>query len=419
MQLSNYIILAIIEIYVLLIIVGVVLLFHARKQRQLIRRQHEKLQVLIAQLRALKLPPAPLVAGGSTYKTHINAQLTATRNRYAGLSPTTDITTAPPPDSSLAQLALALRYKFLLAEDAAIIKGDGPLRIDWEVFEQSIADSLQATVPDINTEELANYKQRVENLEKFKQLFFDMEQQWQDAQAQAREYYNQLSMMTEGMSDPDQFIDILDRYQRVYGDIESAFNYGRTGLTQTTQPSEIKINLNPHSTEEIRKLRNVAADQHRIINQLQRKLEEAITAEDKVAVIIELQQQLQRQTRFVQESETCVKLLEEELAAAMEKVNKQQLQLRRSAETVQENGRIKEALQDFALESKSLIANLQNLEKENDILKSELQQLQAQTSANPPFESQNAVNKVQAELATLKNQYVELETKYLDLKLKG
>src|SRR5690606_2381526 len=110
-----------------------------------------------------------------------------------------------------------------------------------------------------------------------------------DAQAQAREYYNQLSMMAEGTDDPNRFIDVLDRYQQVYSDIESAFNYVRTDpdLHQATPQPEIKINLNPHSTEEIRKLRNVAADQHRIINQLQRRLEEAVTAEDKVAVITE------------------------------------------------------------------------------------------------------------------------------------
>lgn len=418
MQLSNYLIVAAIEIYILLIIVGTVLFFHARKQYQLIRRQHEKLQHLITLLRKLKLPPTPLLTGGSTYKTYINAQLMATKNRYAGVAPDTDITTASNPDGSLPQRALALRYKFLLAEDAAIIKGDGPLRLDWEVFEHALISSINA-VEFGSDDELASVKKRVENLEKFKQLFFDMEKKWLDAQAQAQDYYNQLAMMTEGVSDQEQFLDILDKYQKVYSDIDTAFDSGREELTRDAAKKTEQVNINPLSVAEIHKLRNVAADQHRIINQLQRKLEDAITAEDKAAVITELEQQLQRQTRFVQESETCVKLLEEELFATTEKVNKQQLQLQASAEIARENGRIKETLQSFTSESKSLMARIVDVEKENDALKIRLQQLQVQDSTNLSPQSQEAVKKMQSEFQALKNQYVELETKYLDLKLKS
>lgn len=422
MQLSNYTIVAAIEIYILLIIIGVVLFFRARKQRQLIRRQHEKLQHLVALLRKLKLPSAPLLTGGSTYKTYINAQLMATRNRYAGVSPDTDITTVSTSTGSLPQRALALRQKFLVAEEAAIIKGDGALKLDWEVFERTLTNSMNLVELDTSDDELVNLNKRVENLEKFKQLFFDMEKKWQDAQTQAREYFNQLAMMAEGVSDQDQFLDILDKYQKVYSEIDEAFDDGHNGIVNNPLlpiDQQVKININPLSTAEIYKLRTVAADQHRIINQLQRKLEQAITAEDKAVVITELQQQLQRQTRFVQESETCVKLLEEELSVATEKVNKQQQQLQASAEIARENERIKETLQKFTLESKSLMASIVDVEKENEVLKIKLQQLQAQVSTSSSPQSQDAAKNLQSDFLALKNQYVELETKYLDLKLKG
>lgn len=420
MQLSNYLIVAAIEIYILLIIVGAVLFFHARKQRQLIRRQHEKLQHLITLLRKLKLPPAPAQTGGSSYRTYIGAQLTATRNRYAGVSPDTDITTASILDGSSTQRALALRYKFLLAEEAAIIKGDGPLQLDWEVFERALLSSTNQE--ESGTEdELAMARKRVENLEKFKQLFFDMEKKWLDTQTQAQDYYNQLEMMAEGVNDQDQFLDILEKYQKIYSDIDAAFASGRDELTlDTARTNEgVKINLDPLSLAEIQKLRTVATDQHRIINQLQRKLEDAITAEDKAAVITELQQQLQRQTRFVHESETCVKLLEEELFATTEKVARQQIQLQAAAEIAQENGRMKEALQSFTSESKSLMAGIIDVEKENEALKIKLQELHAQDLANVSEQSQEAIKKMQSEYQSLTNQYLELETKYLDLKLKS
>src|SRR5690606_34805584 len=105
-----------------------------------------------------------------------------------------------------------------------------------------------------------------------------------------------------------------------------------------------------------------------------------------------------------------------------EKVNKQQLQLQASAEIARENGRIKETLQSFTSESKSLMARIVDVEKENDALKirlQELQELQVQDSTNLSPQSQEAVKKMQSECQALKKQYVELETKYLDLKLKS
>src|SRR5690606_37642902 len=133
------------------------------------------------------------------------------------------------------------------------------------------------------SEELATYKKRIENLEKFKHLFFDMEQQWLNAQEQAGKYYTQLAAMADTVNDKNLFADVLGGYHNVYAGINAGFEIGRRDFSNHVP--DIKTvhvaRFNPQNSAEIIKLRNVAADQHRIIAQLQQKLEEAITAEAK------------------------------------------------------------------------------------------------------------------------------------------
>lgn len=422
MQLSNYIIVAAIEVYIVLLIVGILLMLQTRKQRQLIRRQQEKLKQLILALKKLKLPPAAIQVTGNTYKTHIHAQLTATRNHYAGLSPSRDLSQEPDSESTPAQKAIALRYKFLQLEESAIAKGDGPLKINWDAFEEAWKEIPKDSASDLNADELATCKKRIDNLEKFKTLFFDMEKQWQNAKSQAEEYYRLLSAITVNADDQDRFVDLLESYHRVYDDVDGGFDQGsaiKATLSTTDAPKVITLTrVDPKTGEEIIKLRNVAADQHRIINQLQRKLEGAVTAEAKEVVINELQQQLQRQIRFVKESETCIQLLEDELASTSEKINKQQQLLDTASTAQQENLRIKETLHNFTRESKDLIASIGSLELENERLKANLHKLEAQPTEISPKSNSEALRAAQAELANLQGQYAELEEKYLELRLK-
>lgn len=417
MQLSNYIIFAAIEVFIVLIAIGAFLLMHAHKQRKLIRRQQEKLLLLVEELKRLKLSPIEIT--GNTYKTHINSQITATRNRFTGTFPQEDITALQVHDCDPAQKALALRHQFLLVEEQAISKGDGPLQINWQAFVDGLL-SVDGLGGDNSTaDELAICRREIENLGKFRQLFFDMEQQWQDAQKEAQDYYTQLLAMADNVDNNEQFTDILERYHKVYNSVDEGFEHGRNNLlgNSTVELKTVEITrIDPRSNEEIIKLRNVAADQHRIISQLQKKLEQAVTAEAKAAIVTELEQQLQRQVRFVQESETCIKLLEDELSAATEKVNKQQQQLQNTIELQQENSRIKETLHNFTLESKELMGNIITVETENDALKAKVKPTNDQKNDTPANE---ALKSAQSELISLKGQYADLEEKYLKLKLKG
>lgn len=429
MQVPTIILAVVVEIYLALLIGIVILLFYSSKQKKIIRRQQEKLLELINEIK--KAPSA--ATSQKTYKHHIDEQLENTQQYFKKIAPDGDIASIEPSDRSLDQRIVALRYAFLRAEELGTIEDMGSDR-HWILFQQALEPLLQTSTPaapiltsiptptsPASTEELETYKQRVENLEKFKNLFFDLEKQWNDTQANAQHYYMELSGMASEVVDRDRFNTLLNNYHMVYDGLNHSIH--NTNLALAGQPTESKtiniIRRDPRSAEEIMKLRNVAADQYRVINNLQRKLDGAVSSEEKALVIGELEQQLQRQIRFVQESDTCVQLLEEELANANEKIAEQEQRLGSEKLLSEENARIKKTLHSFTLESKDLLVNLDELEKENAALKN------TQSHENKPSQTlQNSaqsiaeLQEIQASFNILQKKYTELEGKYLELKFK-
>jgi len=417
MQVPNAIIVVAAEINIVLLVCAVIFFIHSRKLKSLVRRQQEKLLEL---LQAQKDSSAQPTTAPQSYKTFLNKELDATSERFNKESPGQDIALELPSDSPILQRILALRYAFLRAEELGTTEDTGTPDY-WSIFQEALTPLLAAppTLVDPNLElaaELETAKKRIENLEKFKRLFFDMEKQWAQAQENAQSYYEQLLAMSEGVSDRPAFNKVLENYHGVYDSIQQ-------NITQVIQNPDSfghnkVINItrqDPRAAEEIVKLRNVAADQHRIINDLQRKLSSANTSEEKEVVIQELQQQLQRQIRFVQESETCIQLLEDELAKAHEALSLNEQTLDATQLLSEENKQIRSTLHNFTLESKDLLSSINELEEENDSLKQNANL--ANATGNAVNDNSAELKKLQAELNDIKNQYAELEEKYLDLKL--
>lgn len=416
MQVSNYIVIAALEACFLLVLICLFLALHIRTQRKLIRLQYDKLQGIAPSQGSGKDQQSihPFLSTTEAYRNHIARQLEETRMQYQSIAPVDDIS-SPAPDAPLSQKTLALRHHFLLAESIAVTFSDNRPVIRWDYLEQELSRLLP---PSVNTEaleiELSNSKKRIENLENFKQLFFELEQQWQAAQENAQIYYQELSALTQETNDKAYVSDLLDRYHSVYNDVSHSMAIGRTNLEKN--PSVIYKAINttrtdPNATTEIIKLHNVAVEQHRIINQLQRRLEEATTAADREMAMQDLQHQLQRQVRFAQEAETCVKLIEDELKGSQEKLHQQEQQLQQAAFAQEENQRMKGLLHSFVLESKTFMATIIKLEQENEALKQEL--LEEGKKIHD-----KATKTIQTNYLTLQTQYAELEEKYLELKRK-
>lgn len=423
MQVPTLVLAVAIEIYLLLFIAIALLIVYAFKQKKLLRRQQAKLLDLIEIIKTESSPEEPT---GKNYKQLIIDQLELTQDRFALIAPGSDISDVEPSDLPINQRIVALRYAFLRAEELGTTEVPGSEGY-WDVFRQTLEPLLQSATGDIldlpveesrntaSSEELEMYKKRVENLEKFKKLFFDLEKRWNEAQAQAQDYYNELHAMADGVEDRERYEMLLSQYGNSYNQINQHMSDANAALNGQS-PENKTINIirqDPRAAEEIMKLRNVAADQYRIISSLQRKLESAVTTEEKDTVIRELEQQLQRQIRFVQESDTCIQLLEEELIKANEKIAEQEGIIDNEQQREEETQRIKETLEHFTQESKDLLGNLEDLERENDQLRNNLERTDTEALATPAN-----LQQIQSEFAELRKQYTELEEKYLELKFK-
>lgn len=406
MQVSSTYLIVAAELYLLLFIGLLVLFFYSRKQKKLIQRQQKKLLDVIKEIRATNSQPIkPLIEKG--YKFHINQQLETTQKRFSNISPDGDITTTQP-DDSLEQKILALRYEFLRSEELGTTEDTGSDKY-WGIFQQTLEPLLQKSDTNLK-DELDIYKKRVENLEQFKKLFFELEAQWNNAQNNSENCHAQLLAMTNQVQDPEAYALLLQNYQDALGHFSQAVQ--QTAKLVDDDPKTINIiRQDPRAAEEIIKLRNVAADQYRIIHNLQRKLEEVTSEEEKALVIHELEQQLQRQIRFVQESDTCIQLLEDELNKAHEKIIEQEELIDNAHKTDEENSQIKDALHDFTLESRDLLENMESLEEENLQLKKQLESLMENKASPENTDAQIA-------LIQLQKEYAELEERYLASKLK-
>ena len=413
MQIPFLVIAVAAEVYLVLLLATAALIWHSRRQKNLLQRQQQKLLETLQELE--QAAPNPVPAPSKSYKHFINEALAFTEAQFNGLCPGAEISNTPITDGSPEQQIISLRYAFLRAEELSTTEAPGS-HAYWQLLQQSLTPLLPSYAPGGNTEELETYKKRVENLEKFKKLFFDLEEQWKNAQNTAQDYYAQLNQLGMELSDNERFNSLLDDYHNTFLGLDHHFLHTSQSLGE---PKTIKvIRQDPRAAEEIIKLRNVAADQYRIINNLQRKLEEAQSDHEKAMIVQELEQQLQRQIRFVQESDTCIQLLEEELATANEKIAKQEHQLELDQQINEENERIKQTLEHFTLESKDLVANLGELEEENRTLKTNLEQIGNHTP--PPGNTAGNTNleQLQAEFINLQKQYADLEEKYLELKFK-
>ncbi|HEY7884139.1 MAG TPA: hypothetical protein VIC08_04235 [Cellvibrionaceae bacterium] len=399
-----------IEVLILLSVLCIAAVLYIRKLRKLIERQQQNLRQALEQSAT---DPVPVLASDSDFaaRDYLQANLDTTASYYQAEHSTIPLDEFDPTEASALARAVAIRHTLLTLE---LSKADEPWTEETWAELAAVLDPLllgdTQQVEDLKAAILTRDK-RVNNLQKFQKLFFDLEKQWEEAQSQADIYYQQLTEMTQTLDNSEAFDATLQQYHDVYHEISSQITKGvnadNPGATETAQATRIDTK----TSDELAKLRNVAADQHRIIGKLQKRLREAESAEQRELVVKDLETQLQQQLRFVKESETCVELLEKELSATVVKLNA--LESNQNAET-EETEAMRKALQQFTEESKELLRWINKLESENDALKAELSREKG--SATMAASADDTA--LRAELDALQAEYALLEEKYLALKMK-
>lgn len=394
-------------------LVCLLLLIYIHKLRRLVERQQQTLRQVVGQAEESPSNPSPVAAPNDelSAKNYLERELAVTERYFDAHHSTVPMEEFDAKTASLEARAALIRHKLLALEltDTARPWGPDAWRTWLAELEPLLAEDQQRL--DELQQALETRDKRIANLEHFKQLFFDLEQQWEAASTQADIYHQQLSAMGRELDNPDEFDKTLQLYHEVYNDISTQLSQSRQAPAETTEKLVREVRTDPKTADELAKLRTVAADQHRIIGKLQKRLREAESAEQKELVIKELEGQLQQHLRYIKESETCVELLEKELSSAMQKVN--ELERTQGADT-EENQAMRSTLRQFTAESKELLEWINKLETENDELKATL--ARAPDSASGDGKAQQTLR---AELEKQQRDYAALEEKYLALKTKS
>ena len=423
MQVSNWIIFGVAELLALLLLVCVFLLIHTRSLKKLVSRLQDRLQNAARDLKKTKRAYKEMedsIPEASSYVDLVDHQLERNRDYHQSLEPDRDITLDLSHESPLPRQLTSLRHAFLITEKEAALSSESEDQPNWAVIQAKLGNLMNFFKGATRQEEsggediealqqaLEDSQQRIENLEKFKTLFFELEDKWQAAQADANQYHQQLTQMADDHPDTEALNQLLQSYQNSYAGfqnhLQSEINPG-DGVTHVMEDSSQR----PIASEELDRLKSVAASQHQLISELQHRLEIAYSSADKEAVIEDLKTQLDQQLRYMQESETCIKLLESELDDAHEQIARLETQ----ANSPQIPPDLMEKLDILKEERVMMHKTIQNLQQENEQLL-----LQMQTSLTEPGSGGGNEELVQ-ELKQLQHQYTELESKYLALRMKA
>lgn len=408
---TQFILILVAELLAVSIFVAAVLLLKNRKLRRLVNKLQERVRELSAQLKKTRQPPPPVAVREESYNDKLGHQIEITTDYHHSLGTRQDIALDLDPDSPLPRRTAALRHAFLIAEKEATARSE---TVNWDLlasrYRQLLAfhedyqtppDSGQTEEAEQLKEELVQAKKRINNLERFKAMYLELEERWDRCKDKATEHYIELKSMAEKAADKEGFERVLDNYHSTYNDIGMLIQQGYNETIAAAMADNPEDHL-----QEIRRLRNVAADQHKIITQLQTQLLTANSKEEKIQVVEHLQTELQKQARFLQESETCIKLMEDELATSKAEV-KQLL------ERLEQMPRLKAELKELQGTANLQEQVVDTLKQENRRLAKKMKLIQE----SPPEDSQE-VRALRKELTALQGKYNDLEEKFLNLKLK-
>jgi predicted DNA-binding ArsR family transcriptional regulator len=407
---NNFTLILLLEALFVCLFITSLLLIKNRQLNKLIKKLKSRIAEM-GQKPAVNATAAPSKAEIS-YSERLNQQLENTKDYHFSLGSRQDISLDLDPDAPLSRRTAALRHAFLIAEKEATRT---PEETNWDFLSSRYQQLLSyneeyASEPDTRAQEdlaqakidIENAKKRINNLERFKSMYFELETRWEKCKQQANEYYSDLTTMAAKAEKPDDFRSTLDQYHASYSEIGATISKSLKDLPDPEMETSSESQLH-----EIRRLRSVAAEQHAIIGELQIKLEASTSTEEQTTIVSSLKAELNKQARYMQESETCIQLMEDELAAA----NRELEQLRnRVSQLTMLKTQIKE-LQDGALNNEQIVASLK---QENRRLAKKLKLTQ---SAPPEDNPENRA--LRKEVAMLQSKYNDLEEKFLNLKLKG
>ncbi|WP_317933403.1 hypothetical protein [Halioxenophilus sp. WMMB6] len=304
MQISQWLIAGAVELYILLLLLCLFLVFNIRSLRNLVRKLRAKIKSLVEELNQARQDNTQLVAENAAaacapqakYREQLQQQLDLTQAFHEELPGSANIETYLDSKHPIQRQSLALRHALLSVELEAQ-DDDESIYPNWATLQGKLGG-------------LINY---------YKEMFSRLAKR-DASQALApniEQCLEELIVEAAGGRRPDNMEVMLERFRN--------FSGKRDDGTRVSEAAEFD------KAQDLANLRTLAAKQQRTIKELQTRLLSIGSPEEMQEMVTELSSQLQRQGQYLKESESCIRLLEEELELANSKIEQLKHQRRAAA----------------------------------------------------------------------------------------
>ena len=326
-MLPNWLMIGSAQIFALILLVAIFLLIHTNNLKKAIGKLQDKIKTLVFDLKKTKKAfneMQDLINEESSYAELLDEQLAQTREYHLSLNPDQDIILDLDPNSPMPRQIASLRHAFLISEKEAALSGEDPESTNWLVIQSKLAsiigffnskDSIQTFEEDADP--LTDLQDALSNKQ---QEISDLKEQFGFIQEDVQHYHAELANITVAEEDQDKFNNLVERYRNAISNIGADPELVKAQPTKPASGSVELVAETPRDNSEIDALRGLTSEQHALINQLQQRLSDAQTPEQKTELINDLSKQLEQQKRYLKESESCIELMDNELDQANDKV---------------------------------------------------------------------------------------------------
>ncbi len=265
--------------------------------------------------------------------TYLNKQLQVTEDNFNQLHINKDINSALN-DQIVNIQAISLRFHVLQAEYLHLTTHNKETSFDSIIhtYETHIQLLLKnAGEQQITTlkneigslqDKLMQNKKTISHLESLKHHYSDLEEQLTSCQNEAQTHIGTLQGLEDELN-PD-IKHSLEAYTKSYDEMAELLNDGKQLHLITSNSADAE--------QEIESLRLFAANQHKMIEELQAKLRNQSKISHDEETMDHITNELSKHKQFMKESETCIQLMEDELANASREIRGLKAQIKIQSE---------------------------------------------------------------------------------------
>jgi len=300
MHVSQWLVAGVVEIYLLLLVLCLFLVFNIRHLRKIIGKLKHKIAKLAKEVKEAKAAKSEAESLTQTldqsYASRLKQQIDITNDYKDSLTQGADHASSHPSEDTALNHALDFRRAVLSTELAAQSEENAGDLPNWNAIQVGFNRIIKAY--------------RAKKGQKADASEADLD----TSESASVDCVRDLLVEAAGGKTPDNIEVMLERFK---------------SSRHLTSPKVSNSELSHDKAQDLANLRALAEKQQRTIKELQSRIQNASTPVDLKNLVNDLNVQLNRQTQFLKESEGCIKSLEEELELANAKVTQLQHRLKR------------------------------------------------------------------------------------------